>query len=64
MAFDDFEARDLEVPEQITCIDCGGPCYLMSATPEDGWHDGDLAVYRCRDCHDRWDTLVGDADDL
>lgn len=46
------------VPDTIPCIDCGGTCYLTSWPPEDGWHAGDLATYRCRDCLDRWDTVV------
>ncbi len=52
------------VPEQITCIDCGGRCHLLSLEPEDGWHAGDLATYRCADCLDRWDIEVPDPADF
>ena len=52
----------MPVPEVITCIDCGGPCTLLSLEPESGWHVGDNAVYRCRDCHDRWDLEVAEDD--
>ena len=46
----------------ITCIDCGGPCTLLSLEPEFGWQAGDNAVYRCRDCWDRWDIIVHEDD--
>lgn len=46
-------------PEQvIDCVDCGGPCSLLSVEPEFGWQPGDLVTYRCRDCLDRWDLLL------
>jgi hypothetical protein len=44
----------------IDCIDCGGRCHLLSPPPEFGWAAGDLAVYRCEDCLDRWDLIVAD----
>jgi len=51
----------LPVPLTITCIDCGGIAYLLSTeAPEiGGWQPGDVVAYRCRDCHDRWDLVVG-----
>jgi hypothetical protein len=51
------------VPDAIVCIDCGGPCYRLTPEPELGWTEGDLVVFRCRDCNDRWDLEVA-ADDL
>jgi hypothetical protein len=42
----------------LDCIDCGGPASLVSEAPELGWAPGDVAVYRCRDCLDRWDVVV------
>jgi len=50
------------VPTEIICIDCGGPCTLLSIEPEWGWQPGDNVVYRCRDCHDRWDLEVHEDD--
>jgi hypothetical protein len=47
-------------PDQITCIDCGGVCSRLTEEPELGWAAGDLVVYRCRDCLDRWDLVVED----
>ncbi len=45
----------------ITCIDCGGPAHLLSHEPEiGGWQPGDVVTYRCRDCRDRWDLVVGE----
>ena len=52
------------VPEAtIDCIDCGGRCHLISYEPEDGFRPGDHVVYRCEDCHDRWDLLVPGGDE-
>ena len=53
------------VPEPtIVCIDCGGIAYLMSRwDEEDPPRAGDLATYRCRDCHDRWDLVLEDPDE-
>ena len=55
----------MEPEATIDCIDCGGTCHLITPPPEDGrWEPGDLAVYRCEDCTDRWDMLLPDEDDL
>ncbi len=49
---------------QITCIDCGGRCFLLTQAPEDGiWESGDVVAYRCEDCLDRWDIVMSDEDD-
>jgi hypothetical protein len=53
-------AGGIEVERIITCIDCGGRAHLISYPPEDGWQPGDLVVYRCEDCLDRWDLVVPD----
>ena len=48
---------------EITCIDCGGRAHLISYEPEDGrWEAGDVAVYRCSDCNDRWDVVLEEED--
>jgi len=44
----------------IDCIDCGGHAHLLTPPPEFGWAPGDLLVYRCEDCLDRWDLVVTD----
>lgn len=54
----------MEPEATIHCIDCGGTCHLITPPPEEGeWQPGDLAVYRCEDCNDRWDMLLPDEDD-
>ena len=52
------------IPEQtITCIDCGGVCHLLSTWPDDDPPmPGDIMVYRCSDCLDRWDLELPDED--
>jgi hypothetical protein len=53
----------VDVDQTITCIDCGEPCHLLSYPPEDGhWQPGDVVVYRCTGCGDRWDLVVSNED--
>ena len=54
---------DTLVPPTITCVDCGGISHLLrEPEPPDEWQPGDVASYRCADCMDRWDIVVGDPD--
>ena len=48
----------MEVPEKITCVDCGQPAHRLTHPPEDGWEIGDIVAYRCSGCNDRWDLVV------
>ena len=51
-------------PETIVCVECGGPCRILSAAPPDeGWQPGDVVAYRCRDCLERWDVILPDDED-
>jgi hypothetical protein len=50
----------VEVDEIITCVDCGGRAQLLTEPPEWGLRPGDLLVYRCEDCLDRWDVVIPD----
>ncbi len=53
----------LQPDRQITCIDCGGRAFLLTAPREDGvWLSGDIVAYRCEDCLDRWDLVMDDDD--
>jgi hypothetical protein len=52
----------MEVDGIITCVDCGGRAHLLSEPPEWGWQPGNLLVYRCEDCLDRWDVVIPDDD--
>ena len=48
----------MEVDRIIICVDCGGRAHLLTEPPEWGWQPGDLLVYRCEDCLDRWDIVL------
>lgn len=48
----------MELPETITCVDCGQLAHLLSHAPEEGWEIGDIVAYRCAGCNDRWDLVV------
>jgi hypothetical protein len=52
----------MEMPDKITCVDCGQDAHLISYPPEEGWQVGDYVAYRCRGCNDRWDLVVEDGD--
>jgi hypothetical protein len=49
-----------EPPEDaIVCVDCGGVAHLLTTWPaDDPPAPGDVLVYRCADCWDRWDVVV------
>lgn len=48
-------------PETIICVECGGTAHLISFLPEDEELDPEAAVaYRCADCMDRFDVIIGD----
>ena len=54
----------LQPAPQITCIDCGGRAFLLTAPREDDvWEAGDIVAYRCEDCRDRWDLVLDDDPD-
>ena len=52
-------------PERtITCVDCGGTAHLLTTWPsDDPPQPGDIVVYRCADCLDRWDLVLPDEED-
>lgn len=55
---------ELLAPPQITCIDCGGWCHLVTRfDDENPPMPGDLITYRCSDCLDRWDLVIPGEDD-
>ena len=54
----------LEPEPTIVCVDCGGPCSLLTYSREDGvWYPGDIVSYRCQDCRDRWDLVLPEEGD-
>jgi hypothetical protein len=52
-----------DVPEVITCVDCGGNAHRLSYPPPEGFEVGDVVAYRCADCRDRWDLVIGEPDE-
>ena len=54
----------MPVSERINCMECGGRATLVQLIdPETPPAEGDVLVYVCGDCWQRWDVVV-DADDL
>jgi DNA-directed RNA polymerase subunit RPC12/RpoP len=54
----------MPVSERIDCMECGGRASLVQLIdPELPPEVGDVLVYVCGDCWQRWDVVV-DADDL
>ena len=54
----------MTVATEIVCVECGGTAHLVQAVdPESPFEAGDIAVYRCADCLERWDIVV-EEDDL
>ncbi|HET9731582.1 MAG TPA: hypothetical protein VFP54_02800 [Acidimicrobiales bacterium] len=52
-----------DVPETIVCVDCGGRAHLLTRFADDDPPGPDsVAAYRCEDCLDRWDIVLGEAD--
>ena len=54
----------MAVSEQINCMECGGTAHLgQPLDPETQLEAGDVLVYLCGECNQRWDVVV-DEDDL
>jgi DNA-directed RNA polymerase subunit RPC12/RpoP len=54
----------MELATEIICVDCGGQAHLITPVPaEEELEPGDVLVYRCADCMDRWD-IVFERDDI
>ncbi len=54
----------IEPDPVIVCVDCGGNSYPLGWFPGDGPLEvGTVLPYRCRDCLDRWDIVLGGEDD-
>ena len=52
-----------DVPDRITCVECGGIAHRRSyAPPDEGLAAGDVVVYACEDCGHRLDMVVEDED--
>jgi DNA-directed RNA polymerase subunit RPC12/RpoP len=48
---------------EIVCVECGGTAHLIQALdPEAPPEAGDVLVYRCSECWERWDIVVDEED--
>jgi hypothetical protein len=53
----------MEIAGIITCPDCGGRAHLVQPPDADEVLEaGDVLVYRCEDCLDRWDIVIDEED--
>jgi uncharacterized Zn finger protein len=51
------------IAERIACMECGGAAVLQQVPGEDEILEaGDVLVYRCPDCGQRWDVVVDEQD--
>jgi len=51
------------VSERIDCMECGGRASLVQLLdPEAPPEEGDVLVYVCGDCWQRWDVVVHEDD--
>ncbi len=47
-----------DIERTLTCVECGGPARLIMPIPDDAVvAPGDVLIYRCADCGDRWDVV-------
>jgi DNA-directed RNA polymerase subunit RPC12/RpoP len=54
----------MQVPPAIDCPDCGGKASLLSFLPEDeDVAPGTPIAYRCADCLERFDVVMGEEDE-
>jgi hypothetical protein len=53
----------MPIAERISCMECDGIAILQQAIgPEDDIEPGDVLVYRCPECYQRWDVVVDEED--
>jgi len=49
------------LPNEITCVECGGTAHLNSFLPDDEpLEEGYPIAYACEDCHHRHDLIWED----
>src|ERR687892_163384 len=59
-----YDGLGLGIADALANEDRRGRDHLLTEPAEWGWQPGDLLVYRCEDCLDRWDVIVpGDSAD-
>lgn len=53
----------MAIATHIACMECGGQAQLVQPPgDEDVVEAGDVLVYRCPDCMQRWDVVVDEED--
>jgi len=53
----------MAIATRIDCMECTGDAFLQQPIgEEDVIQPGDVLVYRCRDCWQRWDVVVDEED--
>jgi hypothetical protein len=51
------------IAERISCMECEGVAVLVQLPdPDETLEPGDVLVYRCPECYQRWDVVVDEAD--
>ena len=55
--------RPMDVPTEITCVECGGRAHRVSFEPPDGWDPGAAITFACEDCDHRLDVVFAESDD-
>ncbi len=54
----------LQIERIIECVDCGGDAHLLTALLREDLAPGDVLVYRCAECLDRWDIVYDPGNEL
>jgi hypothetical protein len=53
----------MPIAEEIACMECGEIAHLAQPIgPDDEIETGDVLVYLCGACNQRWDVVVDEAD--
>jgi hypothetical protein len=53
----------MAIATRIDCMECGGTAHLAQPVgPDDDVEPGDVLVYLCGECAQRWDVVVDEAD--
>jgi hypothetical protein len=51
------------IAERIDCMECGAEAVLVQPVDDETELEaGDILVYRCRECLQRWDVVLDDDD--
>ncbi len=48
----------MDVPDAITCVECGGLAHRSSFEPHEGFEAGQLVTFACEDCNHRMDVVL------